>query len=104
MKICVIVKPNAKIEKVEKIPKRLIGPLAARLTKGGENEADFVSPKARFVQPKADFKVWVKEPAKEGKANQAVIKALAKYFSVPKSSVNIVSGAGGKQKIIEIKI
>lgn len=78
MKILIKVKPGAKIEKVEKIPERLLG------------------------EKEADFKVWVKEPAKEGKANEAVIKALAKYFNVPKSAVSIVSGATSKQKIIEI--
>ena len=79
MKIFVKVKPSAKIEKVEKMPERLID----------KNEAN--------------FKVGVKEPAKEGKANKATIKALAKHFGVSKSDVNIVFGALAKQKIIEIK-
>ncbi|MBI5306468.1 DUF167 domain-containing protein [Candidatus Wolfebacteria bacterium] len=80
MKIFVKVKPNAKIEKVEEIPEQLIG------------------------RKEVDFKVWVKESAKEGKANDAVIKALAKYFGVSKSAVNIVSGATVKQKIIDLEL
>lgn len=48
------------------------------------------------------FVVRVKEPPKEGKANQAVIKALARHFKVPKSSVSISSGLKGKDKVIEI--
>lgn len=78
MKISIKVKPGAKIEKIEKIPDQLIG------------------------EKEADFKVWVKELAKEGKANEAVIKALAKYFGVSKSSISIISGATTKQKIVEV--
>ncbi len=48
------------------------------------------------------YSVRVKAPAKEGKANRAVIKALAEYFKVPQSSIRIVSGIGGKNKIVEI--
>ncbi len=35
------------------------------------------------------FLVRVKEPAKEGKANKAVIKLLADYFGVPQKEVVI---------------
>ncbi|MBI2013739.1 MAG: DUF167 domain-containing protein [Candidatus Colwellbacteria bacterium] len=48
------------------------------------------------------FVVSVKEPPKEGRANRAVVDALAEYFSVPKYSVRIISGHTSKQKIIEI--
>ena len=46
--------------------------------------------------------VRVKEPPKEGKANKAVINALARHFKVPQSSVSISSGFKGKDKVIEI--
>jgi len=46
--------------------------------------------------------VKVKEPPKEGKANRAVIKALAKHFKVPQDSVRISSGLRGRNKIVEI--
>jgi uncharacterized protein (TIGR00251 family) len=49
------------------------------------------------------FTVCVKEPAKEGKANKAVIELLSEYFKVPKSQIVILSGMKSKQKIIEIK-
>lgn len=49
-----------------------------------------------------NFVVKVKEPPKEGKANQAVIKLLAKHFGVPQSQVKILSGLRGKTKVIEI--
>ncbi|MCX6764993.1 MAG: DUF167 domain-containing protein [Candidatus Nealsonbacteria bacterium] len=48
------------------------------------------------------FIVWVREPAEDGKANKAIIEALAEYFKVSKSSVNIVSGHTSKTKIVEI--
>jgi uncharacterized protein (TIGR00251 family) len=48
------------------------------------------------------FIIKVKEPPKEGKANQAVIKLLAKHFGVPQSRVRILSGFRSKNKVIEI--
>jgi uncharacterized protein (TIGR00251 family) len=48
------------------------------------------------------FIVKVKEPPKEGKANQAVIKLLAQHFGVPKSQVRILSGLRSRNKVIEI--
>ena len=48
------------------------------------------------------FIIKVKEPPKEGKANQAVIKLLAEHFGVPQSRVRILSGFRSKNKIIEV--
>lgn len=36
-------------------------------------------------------------------ANVAVIKLLAKYFQVPKTSIHIKNGASSRHKTIEIK-
>ena len=49
------------------------------------------------------YKVSVKAAPVDGKANEAVIKLLADYFTVPKSAVNLVFGQSSKQKIFEIK-
>ena len=49
-----------------------------------------------------EYVVRVKAPAKEGKANEAVIKALGEYFGVPKSRISILHGQGGKNKVVEI--
>ena len=46
--------------------------------------------------------IKVKEPPKEGKANQAVIRLLARHFGVPRSQVRIASGSKGKHKVIEV--
>ena len=48
------------------------------------------------------FIVKVKEPPKEGKANQAVIKLLAGHFGVSQSQVRILSGFRSKNKVVEV--
>lgn len=48
------------------------------------------------------YSVSIKKPPVQGKANQAIMEALAEYFEVNKSNVKIVSGLTSKQKIIEI--
>ncbi len=70
MKISIRVKPNSKVEKIEKTGELLT--------------------------------VYVKEPARENKANLAVIDLLADYFKVPKSNISIVSGLKSKQKVVEV--
>ncbi len=49
-----------------------------------------------------NFVVKVKEPPKEGKANQAVIRLLAKHFGVSQGQVRILSGFKSRSKVIEI--
>jgi len=49
-----------------------------------------------------EFVLWTRAPAREGKANEAVIKLLSAYFSIPKSRINIVQGAGSKNKVVEV--
>ncbi len=52
--------------------------------------------------PGGEFLVRVKAPAKEGKANEALIIALKRYFNIPKSRISIASGLGSKNKIVDI--
>lgn len=49
-----------------------------------------------------EYTVRVKAPAKEGKANDALVEALSEHFGVPKSRITIASGHGSKTKIIDI--
>lgn len=49
-----------------------------------------------------EFKISVKEPAKEERANRAVVKLLAEHFDVPQSSIQIISGLKNKNKVVEI--
>ncbi len=46
--------------------------------------------------------VAVKEPPREGKANQAVRRALADHFGVAMSRVALVFGATAHEKVFEI--
>ncbi len=71
LKIKVIVKPNAKKEKVEKISE-------------------------------VEYRVFVNAPPQEGKANKAVIQALASFFDVPKSAIQILTGHHSKIKSVEV--
>jgi uncharacterized protein (TIGR00251 family) len=46
--------------------------------------------------------VYVNAPPLEGKANRAVIEALAEHFKVKKSCVLLLNGAKSKTKTFEI--
>lgn len=47
-------------------------------------------------------KVRLKAPPVEGKANLALIKLLSKVLGVPKSGIEIVSGATGRDKLVSV--
>ncbi len=49
-----------------------------------------------------EYRVSVKAAPIQGKANSAIIDALAEYFKVTKSEVGITGGHFGKKKIVEI--
>lgn len=49
-----------------------------------------------------EFSVAVREPAKEGRATEAVARALAAYFNVPRAGVRLISGLASRQKFFEI--
>jgi uncharacterized protein len=64
-----------------------------------------VIPKAkqnRVLREEDRLKVYLTAPAIEGRANEALIKALANYLQVRKSEVRIVRGEKSRDKIIEI--
>lgn len=48
------------------------------------------------------FILYVKAPAKEGRANQTAIKLLSEYFDIPKSKITILKGQASKNKIVEL--
>jgi len=65
-----------------------------------------VHPKARTVRLKWDgstLEIWVREPPADGRANAAVVRAVARWAGVAPSQVAIVSGAAGRNKLIEIQ-
>ncbi len=69
----ILVHANAKTEKIEKV----------------ENNFRMV-----------DYEVYVKEPAKEGKANKSIIKLLKKEFKA--EAVVILRGEKSRKKVIKI--
>ncbi len=50
----------------------------------------------------ANYIVYVKAFAIDGKANAAIIKLLADYFDISQSLVKIISGHMARVKVIEI--
>lgn len=46
--------------------------------------------------------VYVKEPPLEGRANRAIVEALADYYKVKKNMVFFLSGEKFKKKLFEI--
>jgi uncharacterized protein (TIGR00251 family) len=62
------------------------------------------SKKPRITQDSQEIlHVYVSQPPLEGKANQAVIKALAAHFGVAKNRVLLLSGQTSKLKVFELK-
>ena len=49
------------------------------------------------------LEIWVREPPADGRANAAVVRAVARWAVVAPSQVAIVSGAAGRHKLIEIQ-
>jgi uncharacterized protein YggU (UPF0235/DUF167 family) len=50
------------------------------------------------------WEVWVTEPARKGKANLALLKAVAAHFSVSTARVRIIGGAASRRKLLEVDI
>jgi len=65
-----------------------------------------VKPQARNQEVKkiaeAEYIALVRAPAREGKANEALMALLANHFSVPKSSVKIIRGQRSRKKLVQI--
>ncbi len=48
------------------------------------------------------WKVRVSAPPEGGRANEAVVRLLADALRVPREAVTLVSGHGGRDKIVEL--
>jgi uncharacterized protein (TIGR00251 family) len=49
------------------------------------------------------IKIRLTAPPVDGKANDALLKFLAKILKVPITSIDILAGAGGRDKLISVK-
>ena len=54
------------------------------------------------VAEDGELTIYVREPAVEGKANDAVVRLLAKHLDVPRSRLELVSGATSRVKRFRI--
>jgi uncharacterized protein (TIGR00251 family) len=62
------------------------------------------STKGPLVERQADgsLVVYIREIAADGKANEALVKLLAKHFGVPKTHITIIRGYTSRHKLIDI--
>jgi uncharacterized protein (TIGR00251 family) len=60
------------------------------------------SKEEKIYQENGIYKIKIKEPALDGKANLALIKFLAKEFKTKKRNIKILKGEKTRNKIIEI--
>lgn len=68
----------------------------------------WAKPGAKFAKiekvAENEYRISVKEPARENRANEAIFRALADFFGAPTSSIKLISGAASRKKIFELEI
>jgi uncharacterized protein len=50
------------------------------------------------IGPAGELTIYVREPAVDGKANDAAARLLAAHLQLPRSRIELVSGATSRQK------
>ena len=48
------------------------------------------------------LRIRIAAPPVEGAANRELVRLLAKMFKLPQNSIDIISGAGSKSKIVHV--
>ena len=77
----------------------------SHLARPGARVAVRVTPRAsraRVEEEPGLVRIWVTAPPEEGKANAAVLKALAKALGLAPSRLTLVRGAASRDKLFEI--
>jgi hypothetical protein len=64
------------------------------------DNVEIVEPESRGKTPL--YIVALKAPAKDGKANAALIKLLSKHFGVPRAAITIKRGTTSKHKLVQV--
>lgn len=61
--------------------------------------------KTTFKETRDDgsLKIDVAAPPEDGKANEALVRYLAEEFSVPRGSVEILSGFTSRKKVVRVR-
>ena len=49
------------------------------------------------------LRLKVRERPQKGRANEAVIRLLARRLGIPRASIGIVHGAGSRDKLVEVE-
>ena len=60
------------------------------------------SKEEKLLEKNKEKHLYLKEAAVENKANQAAIKALAKFLKIKKNQIFLVGGNKSKEKVFEI--
>ena len=58
--------------------------------------------KEKIVEEDGVYKVYVHDPALEGKANKRVIEMLADFFNTKKYNIQIAQGKAARNKVVEV--
>ena len=58
--------------------------------------------KDRIIRTKEGLKVYIVEPAIEGRANKKLIAILAEYYQVKKYNISILKGQSSRDKVIDV--
>ena len=56
------------------------------------------------VRAEGTLEIWVRKPAADGQANQAVLRGLAERLGVPPSAVLLRRGAASRIKQVEVPL
>ena len=59
--------------------------------------------KEKIIEENGVLKVYVNDPALEGKANKRVIEMLAEFYKTKKYNITIVQGESQRDKVVEIQ-
>ena len=57
-----------------------------------------------LLQPDGSLAVWVRAPARDGRANAALLELLAEAMGVRPREVRLIRGGRGREKLVEIEL
>ncbi|MBO6668501.1 DUF167 family protein [Parvibaculum sp.] len=79
------------------------GGITVRLRVTPRGGADRIEGRGEDADGEPYLKLRVSAVAEKGKANDAVLKLLAKAWRVPRSSLSLLSGETGRIKVVKIE-
>ncbi|MCK5287844.1 MAG: DUF167 domain-containing protein [Candidatus Omnitrophica bacterium] len=61
------------------------------------------SKKLKIEEFDGGLKVYISDPAIEGRANKGLIEVLAEYYQLKKYNIHIIKGEKNRDKVVEIE-